>query len=114
MGKRKRLVHGGEFTPQRLINSKPIQQSGKFIAIFSPIDVSGGCAQDWNSGLFQSHGQIIRNLAADGNDGSRQTQLAKNFNNGFQRNFVKYQHIRLVVVGAHGFRIVIEHHGLVA
>ncbi len=85
----------------------------KALAVFRPVDGVGGGSQDGRPGGFQAPGQIQRGLPAELHDHAHGLFRFQDVQDVLERHGLEKQLVRDVIVGAHRFRVGIDHDALV-
>jgi hypothetical protein len=112
--KHHRLFRVGGRAVGRLPELEPLQQMLKPFAILRQVDGVRSRPDDWHAFRLQRSGQLQRRLPTELHDHSPRIFPVYDFEYVFQRQWLKIQAVRSVVIGRNGFGIAIDHDGLVA
>ncbi len=85
-----------------------MQESGKGIAVFRPVDHWSGSSQDRISRLVEGKSEIVGDLAADRDDDSKRLFEIGNIAHSFESQFLEVKSVRFIEVGRDGLRIGID------
>ena len=80
------------------------------MAVLSIIDALGRCAKDVHAALIKANGKVVRNLTAHRNDGAVWLFHFNNVHYTFKGEFIEVEAVAHVVVGRHGFGVIVNHH----
>ena len=111
------FVHRARQTVRRLQQVGFLQQNLEPLAVFRQIDGVRRGAEDRNAFFFKRCGQFKWRLPAQLHDHTLERAVAlffaQNLDHVFGGQRLEVQTIRCVVIGRHGFRIAVDHDGLV-
>ncbi len=100
----------------RLLEVEGLQQHLESLAVLGQVDGVGRGAENRDIGLFQRCRQLQRRLAAELDDDAQNLALAlldaNQLDDGFGGQRLEIQAVRGVVVGRYGFRVAVDHDGL--
>ncbi len=92
---------------------KQIDNLLKALPVFGPVDGVGRCSQDRRPGGLQAPGQVERGLPAELDDDAHGLFRFQDVQHIFQGHGLEKELVRGVIVGAHRFRVGIDHDALV-
>ena len=108
-----RLLNGGDGGVRRLLQLQTVNRVLEALTIFRPVDsVRAGTDNRYACG-FQGARQLQRSLPAVLHDNAFWLLDAHDFQHVFQGNRLEVQTVGSVVVGRDGFRVTVDHDGLV-
>ncbi len=110
MASRLRLFHIPGDTAGRLAETQLVDQLLEQFAILGGLDRVDTRADDRHAGFLQSSRQVQRRLTAELNDHAIGFNRIADVEYVFDRQRLKEQDVRRVVVGADRFRVAIDHH----
>ena len=93
----------------RLLDSELVDQLGEALAVFGQIDTVGRSADDRHAGALQRQRELERRLPAELNDDTVGLFAIDDVHHFFEGQRLEVKLIRGIVIGAHGFRIAIDH-----
>ncbi len=96
-----------------LLDAQLRDQRGKTLAVFGQIDAIGRSADDRHAGALQRQRQLERGLAAELNDDAVGFFPIDNVHHFFHGQRFEIKFVGSVVIGADGFRIAVDHDGLI-
>src|SRR5690606_20088579 len=99
---------------RRLTQVQALDHLLEALAVFGTVDSLRAGTDDRHASLFQRPGQFQRGLAAVLDDHALGLFDADDFQYVFQGDRLEIQTIGSVVVGGDGFRVAVDHDGLVA
>src|SRR5690606_29705376 len=97
----------------RLAQTQLVEQLLEALAVFGHVDGFGAGADDGHTVGFERARQLQRGLAAILDDHAHRVFFVDDFEHVFERERLEVQAIGSVVVGGDGFRVAIDHDGLV-
>ena len=105
-------VFGGgdrrELLPRGLVNADAVEDFGELLAIFGLVDVLGVGAENVGAaGLLEAEGDVLGQLATDGDDDSRGVFELVDIHDTLVTELFKVQLVGFVVIGGHGLRVVL-------
>ena len=99
---------GGQFLPRGLVNADAVEDFGELLAILGLVNVLGVGAENVGAaGFLQAEGDVLRQLAADGDDDSGGVFELVDVHDTLVAEFFKVQLVGFVVVGGHGLGVVL-------
>ena len=98
----------------RLAKAQAVQQFLETLAVFGRVNHVGRSADDGHAVGFEPQGEFQGRLAAVLDDHAQRLFLVHNFQHVFERERLEIQTVGGVVIGGDGFRVAIDHDGLVA
>ncbi|MCY1399195.1 hypothetical protein D9M71_142460 [compost metagenome] len=98
----------------RLAQVQALHHLLEALAVFGTVDGVGAGADDRHTGLFQGAAELQRGLAAVLDDHALGLLDADDFQHVFQGHRLEVEAVGSVVVGGDGFRVAVDHDGLVA
>ncbi|MCY1280808.1 hypothetical protein D9M70_296020 [compost metagenome] len=98
----------------RLAQVQALHHLLEALAVFGTVDGVGAGADDRHTGLFQGAAELQRGLAAVLHDHALGLLDADDLQHVFQGHRLEVQAVGGVVVGGDGFRVAVDHDGLVA
>ena len=113
VGERERIGFGARGAVGRLAQLQLDQQLLKAFAVFGDVDRFGRGADDGHAIGFERFGELERGLAAVLHDHTRGLFLVYDLEHVFERQRFEVQAVGSVVIGRDGFRVAIDHDGLV-
>ena len=108
-----RLLDGGNGGVGRLLQAQAVDRLLEAFAVFGTVDGVRAGTDDRHACGFQLTRQLQRGLAAVLYDNAFWFLDAHDFQHVFQGHRLKVQAVRGVVVGGDGFRVTVDHDGLV-
>ena len=108
------ILHGRKLFPAGLIHADTIQHGGELLTVLGIIDALGGCPQDIHMLLVQTHRQVIRDLAAGGDDHAVRVLQLEDIHHTLEGKLIEIKTIAHIIVGRHRLGIVVDHHGTIA
>src|SRR3990167_7379797 len=113
LGGRQGFVFTASSDVGRLTQVEALHHLLEALAVFGAVDGVRRGTDDWYAGLFQGTGQFQRGLAAVLDDDALRLLDTDDFQYVFQGYWLEVQAIGGVVVGRYGFRVAVDHDGLV-
>src|SRR6185503_11211057 len=107
-----RFLDGSSHAVVRLRNAEFIQQSPEAFAIFSEVYRIRRRSDDFDTGFMQAHREVQRCLPAKLDDDAVRLFDIDDVHHVFEREWLKIESIRSVVIGRDGFGIAVDHDGL--
>ena len=107
------VVERGQGTPTRLVDAEFVEHGRELVAVFSAVDVDGTCAEHGHMLPVELHGEVIRNLSAHADDDAARFFDVDDVEHALQRQFIEVEAVAHVVVGRHGFGVIVDHHALI-
>ena len=107
------VFHGAGSTVGRLLETKLVNHQLEALAVFRLVDGIRRGTDNRHAGGLQGARQFQRRLAAILHDHTLGLFLGDDGQHVFQRHRLEVQAIRRVVIGGHGFRVTVDHDGLV-
>ena len=104
------IFHRRKLFPTRLVYTDAVQHGGKFLAIFGIVDTLGGCPQDIDMLLVQTHRQVIGYLAACRDNHAMRIFQFEDIHHTLEGQFIEVKAVTHIIVGRNCFRIVVDHH----
>ena len=108
------LVDGRELAPFRLVNPEVVHNAGELVTVLGLIDVLGGCTENRNVVLVKLEGEIVRDLAAHGDNDSVRGLKVDDVHHPLEGELVEIEPVAHVVVGGDRLRVVVDQHSPVA
>ena len=108
-----RLLNGGDGGVRRLLQLQTVNRVLEALTVFRPVDSVRTGTDNRHAGSFQGTSQLQRGLAAVLDDNAFWLLDAHDFQHVFQGYRLKIQTVGGVVVGRDGFRVTVDHDGLV-
>ncbi|CCJ77186.1 hypothetical protein BN135_2250 [Cronobacter muytjensii 530] len=108
-----RLFDGRHGGVRRLFQLQAIHRLLKAFAVFGAVDSVRACADNRYACCFQRARQLQRRLAAVLHNNAFRLLDAYDFQHVFQRNRFEVETVGSIVVGGDGFRVAVDHDGLV-
>ena len=109
-----RLGLGARGGVGRLAQRQFAQQGREAFAVFGRVNHVGRGADDGHAVGFQVQRELQRRLAAVLHDHAQRFLLGDDFQHVLQRQRLEVEPVAGVVVSGHGFRVAVDHDGLVA
>ena len=97
-----------------LLDADLVNQLLEEVAVFGEVDVFGARADDVCTSFLETHGEVQRSLAAELHDDARALFAFVNAHHVFERERLKVEFIRSVVVGGNRFGVGVHHDDFVA
>ena len=108
-----RLLNGSDGGVRRLLQLQTVNRMLEALTVFRAVDsVRAGADNRYACG-FQGARQLQRRLAAVLDDNALRLLDAHDFQHVFQGHRLEVQTVGGVIVGRHGFRVTVDHDGLV-
>ena len=104
----------GDVRPLRLLDPHPVQEIAELLAVFGTIDAFCRGAEDSHSGLVEGKREVVGQLSAHTEDDALRLFLFVDVEHRLEADLIEDQSVAHVVVGAHGFGVVVDHDGLIA
>ena len=108
------LLLGTRGPVRRLLQTEFVQQLLEALAVFGHVDAVGRGADDRYARTLQVERQLQRRLPAVLHDHTNRFFLGDDLEHVFQCHRLEVEPIRGVVVGRYGFRVAVDHDGLVS
>ena len=108
------LVDGRKLTPFRLVNPEVVHDAGEFVAVLGLVDVLGGGAENRNVVLVKLEGEIVRNLAAHGDNDTVRSLKVDDVHHPLEGKLIEIEPVAHIVVCGDGLRVVVDQHSPVA
>eukprot|EP00754_Rhynchopus_humris_P032218 Rhum_TRINITY_DN15387_c0_g1::Rhum_TRINITY_DN15387_c0_g1_i5::g.154554::m.154554 len=103
-----RLLDRASVDPLRLVDVQLVAERAELVAVLAHVDALRGRAEDGHTLLRQRQHEVVRDLSSDGNDDTTGALPEVDVQDGLQRQLLEVQPVRLVVVGRHRLRVVVD------
>ena len=103
-------LHGRKLTPPRLVDTQSVAHRRELTAILRTVDRLGRGAEDIHALTVQRHGQIVRYLPARRDHNAVGRLELDYIHHALECQLVEIEPVADVVIGRHGFGVVVYHH----
>ena len=93
-----------------MVHTDTVQHGRKLLTVFRIVNALSRRAENRNTLLVQTDGQVVRDLSARRNDNPFRTFQIQNIQHALESQFVEIKAVAHVVVGRYRFGIVVNHH----
>ena len=108
------VVGRDQFLPRGLFDSKLVEQARELVPVLRGVDAGRRRAKETDPGLGELQGKVVRTLTAHRQDHAERPFAAVDLQHRLEGDLLEIQPVAFVVIGADGFRIMVDHDGLVA
>ena len=97
-----------------MVYTDTVQHGGELVPVFGVVNALGACAEDGHILRIETHGKVVRYLAARRNDYAMRILQFEDVHDTLEGEFVKIEAVAHIVVRGYSFGVVINHHAAVA
>ncbi|GKT45601.1 LOW QUALITY PROTEIN: uncharacterized protein ColSpa_05782 [Colletotrichum spaethianum] len=108
------LLKAGQLLPGRLVNTNGIQHTGELVTVLSVVNHLGGGTENLDAGAVQRQSDVVGGLSTHGTEDTGSVLQLVDVEDALQADNLKVELVGLVVISAHGLRVVVDHNGLEA
>jgi hypothetical protein len=99
--------------PAWLVDAQLVEQGAEFLPVLGHVDKFGAGSQDSRPRLVQADGQIVGQLSAHRHHHAKWLLAPVDLHHRFEAHLGEEKLVTLVIVGAHGLGVIVDHQGLV-
>ena len=103
-----------ELLPHRLVDAEAVEHARELVAVLGVVDHLGRRAEHLDALAVQRQRNVVRHLAAHRDDHARALFHLVNVQHSLERDVLKVQAVRLVIVRRHRLGVVVDHDRLEA
>ena len=108
--KRIDVLHRSKCTPFWLVYTDAVEHGRELVTVFGIVNTLSGSAEYVHLLGIETHGKVIRNLTSGGHDNTVRVLKFKDVHHPFKGKFVEIETVAHIVVGRHGFGIIVNHY----